>query len=318
MRSITAALAIVLTVCGVSTAQSPPCSYPLVYPGDSAPPEARAAWLAARAALVGVPEELPVMAALLASGLHSQSAGDRDSVGFFQMRMSVWNKGAYDGYPAQPELQAKWFLDQATAVRNLAMLHGDRSSVETPAGYGRWIDEALRPSSANRATYQRALEPSRQLIADGRLLAGSWPVGGAPADDAPRQSVAAWMATRAIAAGLPGELPIMAALVESGLRNLPSDGSVAGYFRMLESIWNGGRYEDFARKPELQMTWFVDQAARARAARIAGEPFFGADPQHWGEWVADVERPAEQFRGRYQLKLDEARMLMQAGCTTAR
>ena len=126
MRSITAALAIVLTVCGVSTAQSPPCSYPLVYPGDSAPPEARAAWLAARAALVGVPEELPVMAALLASGLHSQSAGDRDSVGFFQMRMSVWNKGAYAGYPAQPELQAKWFLDQATAVRNLAMLHGDR------------------------------------------------------------------------------------------------------------------------------------------------------------------------------------------------
>jgi hypothetical protein len=110
----------------------------------------------------------------------------------------------------------------------------------------------------------------------------------------------------------------MAALVESGLRNLTSDGSVAGYFRMLESIWNGGRYEDFARKPELQMTWFVDQAARARAARIAGEPFFGADPQHWGEWVADVERPAEQFRGRYQLKLDEARMLMQAGCTTAR
>ena len=126
------------------------------------------------------------------------------------------------------------------------------------------------------------------------------------------------MATRAIAAGLPGELPIMAALVESGLRNLPSDGSAAGYFRMSESIWNGGPYEDFARKPELQMKWFVDQASGVRAARIASDPFFGADPQEWGEWVADVERPAEQFRGRYQLKLDEARMLMQAGCTTAR
>jgi hypothetical protein len=28
------------------------------------------------------------------------------------------------------------------------------------------------------------------------------------------------------------------------------------------------------------------------------------------EWIADAERPAEQFRGRYQLRLEEARSLI--------
>ena len=41
-----------------------------------------------------------------------------------------------------------------------------------------------------------------------------------------------------------------------------------------------------------------------------GDADFGADPATWGEWIADVERPAEQFRGRYQLRLDEARQLL--------
>jgi hypothetical protein len=318
MHLVSTALAMTLAVAGISAAQSsPPCTFPLVYPGDSAPREAIAAWLAARAAMVGVSEELPVMAALVESGAQSNFPGDGDSVGFFQMRISVWNQGVYHGYPEKPQLQVKWFLDQAAAVRNNAILNGDRSYVETPAGYGRWIDEALRPSKARRATYQQALEPSRKLIADGRVLAGSWPFAGEIEDAAPRETVAAWLATRAIAEGLPPELPIMAALVESGLQNLPSDGSFAGYFRMSELIWNGGQYDGFARKPELQIKWFIDQAAAVRAARItAGEPFFGADPQKWGEWIADVERPAEQLRGRYQLRLDEARLLMEAGCMT--
>jgi hypothetical protein len=37
---------------------------------------------------------------------------------------------------------------------------------------------------------------------------------------------------------------------------------------------------------------------------------FGKDPSKWGDWIADVERPAEQYRGRYQLRLDEARSLL--------
>ena len=30
------------------------------------------------------------------------------------------------------------------------------------------------------------------------------------------------------------------------------------------------------------------------------------DPNQFGEWIADVERPAARYRGRYQTKLDEA------------
>jgi hypothetical protein len=37
---------------------------------------------------------------------------------------------------------------------------------------------------------------------------------------------------------------------------------------------------------------------------------FGKDPSAWGEWIADVERPAEEYRGRYQLRLSEARGLL--------
>jgi hypothetical protein len=37
------------------------------------------------------------------------------------------------------------------------------------------------------------------------------------------------------------------------------------------------------------------------------------DSGSYGDWIADVERPAAQFRGRYQLRLDEARKLVASG-----
>jgi len=314
-----AALACLCTVAvpRAAHAQSPVCAFPPGYPGDVAPAASIAAWMAARAEAVGLPPELPVMASLVESGL--QNAGDADSVGFFQMRVAIWDQAIYAGYQDKPELQVKWFLDRATAVLSDALVHGKGDFVDGPEGFGRWIDRALAPSKSRRANYQRRLDEARQLIAAGRALAGSWPFDAAtPGDDAPRTVITAWMATRALDAGLPGELPVMAALVESGLQNLPSDGDAAGYFGMRESIWNAGAYAGFPANPELQMKWFIDQALAARALRIATEnPFFGQDPQHWGEWIADVERPAEQFRGRYQLRLEEARILMQAGCATA-
>ena len=43
-----------------------------------------------------------------------------------------------------------------------------------------------------------------------------------------------------------------------------------------------------------------------------------ADPRHldfpYMRWIADVERPAEADRGRYQLRLEDARQLMVVGC----
>jgi NlpC/P60 family len=110
--------------------------------------------------------------------------------------------------------------------------------------------------------------------------------------------------------GLPPELPVMAALVESGLRNLPGgDADSVGFFQMRTSIWNQGDYAGYAGDTEKQLDWFLDHAEAVRGQRVAaGLPI--DDPDHYGEWIADVERPAEQYRGRYQLRLDEARELL--------
>ena len=65
----------------------------------------------------GLPQQLPVMASLVESGVKNLNYGDADSVGFFQMRVGIWNQGEYAGFPEKPELQIKWFLDQAEAVK---------------------------------------------------------------------------------------------------------------------------------------------------------------------------------------------------------
>ena len=119
------------------------------------------------------------------------------------------------------------------------------------------------------------------------------------------------MAAQARARGLPAELPVMAALVESGLSNLDyGDADSVGFFQMRTSIWNSGAYAGYPDRPELQLDWFLDQAEAVMKQRVArGLPI--DDPQHYGEWIADVERPAEQYRGRYQLRLAEARGLLE-------
>jgi hypothetical protein len=132
--------------------------------------------------------------------------------------------------------------------------------------------------------------------------------------DAGQVAIAHWMAQGARDAGLPGELPVMAALTESGLRNLAyGDRDSVGYFQMRRGIWDSGAYAGYLARPELQLRWFLDHALAIRAARLAaGDAAFGADPAGWGIWVAEVERPAEPYRGRYQGQLDAARTLLAA------
>jgi hypothetical protein len=134
------------------------------------------------------------------------------------------------------------------------------------------------------------------------------------ADDPAAIAVAHWMAAGASAAGIPAELPVMAALVESGLRNLPyGDRDSVGYFQMRLSVWNHGRYEGYLARPELQLRWFVDRALAVQAARVAaGDADYGADPATWGEWIGDIEQPAARYRGRYGLRLAEAQALLAA------
>ena len=80
---------------------------------------------------------------------------------------------------------------------------------------------------------------------------------------------------------------------------------------MRASIWDQGEYAGYAKNPGLQAKWFIDHALDVKKQAIArGDAGFGKDPNTWGEWIADIERPAEQYRGRYQLRLDEARKLL--------
>ena len=98
----------------------------------------------------------------------------------------------------------------------------------------------------------------------------------------------------------------MAALVESNLTNVDfGDADSLGYFQMRVSFWDQGEYAGFADDPDKQIDWFLDQAEAVKAQRVSrGQSV--SDPSQFGEWIADVERPAEQFRGRYQLRLEEA------------
>jgi hypothetical protein len=131
-----------------------------------------------------------------------------------------------------------------------------------------------------------------------------------PGDDAPHEQLARWMGSAARRRGLPTELPVMAALTESGLRNLSyGDADSIGFFQMRTSIWDRGEYSGYAERPERQLQWFLDHAAAVKEQRLArGLPI--DDPNHYGEWIADVERPAAQYRGRYQLRLEQARALL--------
>ena len=139
-----------------------------------------------------------------------------------------------------------------------------------------------------------------------------------PGDNAPREQIAAWMAGQAQKRGLPPQLPLMASLVESGMKNLNfGDADSVGFFQMRVGIWNQGAYAGYPEKPELQVKWFLDQAEAVKKQRlVAGKPI--DDPNHFGEWIADVERPAEQYRGRYQTKLEEANGLLASSPPAAR
>jgi cell wall-associated NlpC family hydrolase len=109
----------------------------------------------------------------------------------------------------------------------------------------------------------------------------------------------------------------MAALTESGMRNLDhGDRDSLGFFQMRESVWNGGPYAGYATDPKRQLDWFLDQAQAVGKQRQA-RGLSTTDPRQYGEWIADVERPAEQYRGRYQGHLAEARSLLDQSDTSA-
>jgi hypothetical protein len=143
------------------------CNFPIAYPGDLASREAISAWMARGARARGIPGELPVMAALVESGLRNLNFGDADSAGFFGMRKTIWNTGPYAGFPENPELQLAWFIDQALAIRAVRVSSGDPMFGTDPNGWGEWIADITRPAQEFRSRYQVRLGEARALIGPG-------------------------------------------------------------------------------------------------------------------------------------------------------
>ena len=136
-----------------------------------------------------------------------------------------------------------------------------------------------------------------------------------PGKGAERKTIALWMARAAALRDVPEELPVMAALAESGLRNLNRRGNpFAGFFSMHRSL-NKGPYRGFAQNPDLQLRWFLDTAVIVRQREIAeGAEEYAGDPTAYGLWIADVERPAPENRDGYQPYLDDAGKLLDEPC----
>jgi hypothetical protein len=146
------------------TARAATCGRPVAYPGDAASAPAFANWMANGAAGRRLPGELPVMAALVESGLRNLDHGDADSVGFFQMRTSIWDQGEYKGYLKNPELQLKWFLDRAAAVRAAQKAAGKGDPAVSERSYGTWIADIERPAARYRGRYQLRLADAQNLV----------------------------------------------------------------------------------------------------------------------------------------------------------
>jgi hypothetical protein len=167
-RRSTALLLAALVVVAVSGPSArAACTYPGSYPGDNAAKEKIAAWMAGGARDAGLPGELPVMAALVDSGLKNLAPGDSSTAGYFQMRVDIWNKGDYAGFPEHPTLQLQWFIDQAQAVRQRAVAGGNTGYGEDPSTWGVWVADVQRPAEQYRGRYQLRLEDARTLIASG-------------------------------------------------------------------------------------------------------------------------------------------------------
>jgi Bacterial cadherin-like domain len=140
------------------------CDSPVGYPGDNASSSEIAVWMAHGARARGLPGELPVMGALVESGLKNLSGGDADQKGFFGMREGIWNSGPYAGFPDHPELQLKWFIDYALAVRTARIAAGDADFGLDPLSWGEWIADVLLPAAQYRGRYQLRLAEARELI----------------------------------------------------------------------------------------------------------------------------------------------------------
>ena len=114
------------------------------------------------------------------------------------------------------------------------------------------------------------------------------------------------IASRAEQEGVDPRLGLIAALTESNLTNIQGgDRDSVGLFQMRTGIWDQGKYKGYQKDVNKQLDWFFDTAKRAdRGSNL-------------GEWAANIERPAAQYRGRYATHMGAATdILRQIGNTS--
>ena len=176
---VTGVASLAATIGATSPALGASCVYPSSYPGDDAPKDKIAAWMAGGAIQAGLPGELPVMAALVESDVTNLPQGDSTMAGYFQMRVDIWNSGDYAGFPDHPSLQLQWFIDQAQKARNARYAAGDTAFGTSDTQYGDWVADVERPPQQYRYRYQLRLQDARTMIASGCATSDSTqPAGG--------------------------------------------------------------------------------------------------------------------------------------------
>ena len=167
----------------------------------------------------GCRPQLPVMASLVESGMKNLNFGDADSVGFFQMRVGIWNQGDYAGFPDKPELQVKWFLDNAEAVKKQRIAAGQVDRRPEPV---RRLDRRRR---APRRAVPRALPAQArrgERAAQGRAAAPRRAAGQprvAPVHGSPRAGGASRRPRRQAASSL-GAAALQIAQTQKGVREI--------------------------------------------------------------------------------------------------
>lgn len=160
----------------------------LQYPGNQANDQRMACWLAANARQRGISPYLPVMCAIPESGIENLSYGDRDSVGFFQIRAGIHPApsgfGSASGriqsaswWVAHPEAQMAWFTNTAKA----AARESPSRNVNTtdPDRLARWAIDVERCASQYEYKYRDAYKRAKQLVDKCVQLHG--PAGGSAA-----------------------------------------------------------------------------------------------------------------------------------------
>ena len=132
-----------------------------------------------------------------------------------------------------------------------------------------------------------------------------------PGDSAPREQIAAWMAGQA------REARAAAAAAADGLAGRVGDEEPQLRRRRLASgssrcASGSGTRAPTPATPRSPSCRSSGSSIRPRRSSASGSPRASrsTDPNQFGEWIADVERPAAQYRGRYQTKLEEANGLL--------